>query len=409
MRTIKLNSTTSFNSSIKYLAFASIILLSSCGEKFQSVTDIQDKQKDLKKDIVEINKLVLKLENDSLKKYLKAGNAELKTLISELNQSISKLEENSAQKFILVQANTITPAIFKTFINVQGRVDAEESVSLSSEMPGTITKINVRAGDAVSKGQILAETDARALQQSISDLETNAALVNQLFEKQKTLWDQKIGTEVQFLQAKTQKESMDKKLATLQEQVRMTKIISPINGTIDAVDIKLGQLTAPGMPAIRVVNFNNLKIKADLSESYSNRVHKGDNVIVKFPDSNDSLFEAINYASRSINLLNRTFGIEILLNNKKEFHPNQIATLSINDYQSAKPVIAIPLNYVQKDLKGTPFVFISENNKATKRNVVLGKEYNGVAEIKEGLTENDLLITSGYDGLNEGDAIQLVK
>ena len=104
-------------------------------------------------------------------------------------------------------------------------------------MPGTITKINVKVGDEVSKGQVLAETDARALQQSISDLQTNSELVNQLYEKQKNLWDQKIGTEVQYLQAKTQKESMEKKMATLQEQVRMSKVISPINGTVDAIDI----------------------------------------------------------------------------------------------------------------------------------------------------------------------------
>jgi len=340
---------------------------------------------------------------------LKAKQAELKTQLSELTTKISKLEGDSAKKFILVQAANLTPAIFKTYINVQGRVDAEESVSLSSEMPGTITKINVKPGDEVSKGQVLAETDARALQQSISDLQTNAELVNQLFEKQKALWDQKIGTEVQYLQAKTQKESMEKKLATLQEQVRMTKIISPINGTIDAVDIKLGQLTAPGMPAIRVVNFNNLKVKADLAESYAAKVHKGDEVMIKFPDSKDTLTTRINYSSRVISPMNRTFSIEILLGNTKDYHPNQIAILNINDYKSEKPVLTVPVSYVQKDLKGTHFVLVADGSKAAKRNVVLGKEYNGLAEIKEGLTESDLLITEGYDGLNEGDAIQIKK
>ncbi len=338
---------------------------------------------------------------------LKAKQADLKTQLSDIAALILKLEGDSMQKFVLVEATTITPTTFKTFINVQGRVDAEESVSIAAEMPGTITKINVKAGDVVIKGQVLAETDARVIQQTISDLQTNAELVNQLYEKQKNLWDQKIGTEVQFLQAKTQKESMEKKLAMLQEQVRMTKVISPINGTVDAVDIKLGQLTAPGMPAIRVINFNNLKIKADLSESYSSKIHKGNEVVVKFPDSNDSLLSVINYSSRSINTLNRTFGVEILLDNKKEFHPNQIAILNINDYKSATPVIAIPVNYIQKDLKGTRFVLIADAKKAVKRNVILGKEYNGVAEIKEGLTETDLLITAGYDGLNEGDAIKI--
>jgi len=340
---------------------------------------------------------------------LKSKQAELKTELADITSKISKLEGDSAKKFVLVEANAIIPTIFKTYINVQGRVDAEESVSLSSEMPGTITKINVKAGQVVTKGQVLAETDARALQQSISDLQTNAELVNQLYEKQKVLWDQKIGTEVQFLQIKSQKESLEKKMGALQEQIRMTKIISPIDGTVDGVDIKLGQLTAPGMPAIRVVNFKNLKLKADLAESYAAKVHKGDEVMVKFPDTNDTLTANINYSSRSINVLNRTFEIDILLNNQKEYHPNQLAILSINDYKSLKPVISIPLNYVQKDLKGTPFVLLAENKKAKKRNITLGKEYNGVVEILDGLAETDLLITAGYDGLNEGEAIQIKK
>lgn len=358
--------------------FAISLLLASCGgDKTESITDLKEKQ------------------------------AELKTQLSEVSAKISKLEGDSGKKFVLVEAAPITPAIFKTYINVQGRVDADENVSLSSEMPGTITKINVQAGDEVRKGQVLAETDARALQQSISDLQTNADLVNQLYTKQKALWDQKIGTEVQFLQAKTQKESMEKKLVTLQEQVRMTKIISPINGTVDAVDIKLGQLTAPGMPAIRVINFSNLNLKADLAESYASKVHKGDEVKVKFPDSDDTLTSYVSYSSRAINTLNRTFGVEIALGNKKEYHPNQIAILNINDYRSLKPVIAIPLNYIQKDLKGNRYVLVAENKKAAKRNITLGKEYGGKVEIKEGLSDSDLLITSGYDGLNEGDAIEI--
>ncbi|MBC7696178.1 MAG: efflux RND transporter periplasmic adaptor subunit [Burkholderiales bacterium] len=340
---------------------------------------------------------------------LKAQQAELKTQLSEVSSKISKLEGDSGKKFVLVEAASITPAIFKTYINVQGRVDADENVSLASEIPGTITKINVKPGDEVSKGQVLAETDARALQLSISDLQTNADLVNQLYTKQKALWDQKIGTEVQFLQAKTQKESMEKKMITLQEQVRMTKIISPINGTVDAVDIKLGQLTAPGMPAIRVINFSNLKLKADLAESYASKVHKGDEVMVKFPDSDDTLTSNVSYSSRAINTLNRTFGVEVALGNKKEYHPNQIAILNINDYRSPKPVIAIPLNYIQKDLKGNRYVLVAENKKAAKRNVILGKEYGGKVEIKDGLSDSDLLITSGYDGLNEGDAIEVKK
>jgi len=338
---------------------------------------------------------------------LKSKQAELKTQLSEITEKISKLEGDSAKKTTLIEAKVIQPTIFKTYISVQGRVDAEESVSLSSEMPGTITKINVAVGDVVTKGQVLAETDARALQQSLSDLQTNAELVNQIYEKQKSLWEQKIGTEVQFLQAKTQKESMDKKIATLQEQLRMTKIISPINGTIDAVDIKLGQMTAPGMPAIRVINFNNLKLKADLAESYISKVHKGDEVLILFPNEKDTVISKVNYAARAISALNRTFNVEIGLDSKHEYYPNQIAIIHINDYQSIKPVIVLPVNYVQKDLKGAQYILVAEKNKATKRFVKLGREFNGQAEVLEGLNTEDLVITSGYNDINEGDAIKL--
>ncbi len=340
---------------------------------------------------------------------LKAKQAELKTQLSEIAAKINKLEGDSGKKFVLIEAAPLVAETFKTYINAQGRVDAEESVSLAAEIPGTITKINVKVGDEVTKGQVLAETDARAIQQTMADLQTNTELVNQLYEKQKALWDQKIGTEVQFLQAKTQKESMDKKMNTLQEQLRMSKIVSPIDGTVDAIDIKLGQLTAPGMPAIRVINFSNLKIKADLAESYASKVHKGDEVLIKFPDSNDTLTAKITYAARAISAMNRTFGVEIILDNKKEYHPNQIAILNINDYRSAKPTLSVPLSFVQKDLKGQPYIMVNENDKATRRDITLGKQYNGKVEILSGISATDNVITSGYEGLNEGDLVKLKK
>lgn len=337
---------------------------------------------------------------------LKKQKSELESKISELEKSLGP-ESKDSVKTLLVGAEILKAETFQTYIDVQGRVDADENVSISSEIPGTITKINVKAGDEVSKGQVLAETDARAIQQSIADLQINAELVNQIYEKQKALWDQKIGTEVQFLQAKTQKESMEKKMATLQEQLRMTKIISPINGTVDAVDLKVGQLVAPGMPAMRVINFNNLKVKADLAESYASRVKKGDQAIIFFPDMKDSVMAKISYAARAINLMNRTFMVEILLDNKKEYHPNMVTKLKINDYTSAKPVIVIPVKMIQKQSGNQQFVWVAENGKAKRQLIKTGKEYNGKAEVVEGLKENDVLITEGFEGLNDGQALTI--
>lgn len=340
---------------------------------------------------------------------LKKQKSELETKIATLQEELSKTDTTAKdEKVVEVLAKALTPEFFKTYIEVQGKIDADENVSLSSEMPGTVVKINVKVGEEVSKGQVLAETDARALMQSISDLQTSSDLVNQLYEKQKALWDQKIGTEVQFLQAKSQKESMEKKLASLQEQVRMTKIISPINGTVDGVNIKIGQAIAPGMPAISVINFSNLKVKADIAESYASRIKNGNEALILFPDTKDSIVSKVHYASRAINALTRTFMVEILLDNSKEYHPNMVAKLRINDYQSPKPGIVMPVKYIQKGTDES-YVLIAENGVAVKKVIKTGREYNGLLEVVEGLKEGDMLITDGYDIINEGEKISVKK
>jgi membrane fusion protein (multidrug efflux system) len=340
---------------------------------------------------------------------LRAQKSELETKIAALEQEVLKkdtLRTNEKQEEVAVK--TLQLELFRTYIDVQGRVDADENVSLSSEMPGTVTQINVKVGDEVSKGQVLAETDARAIAQQISDMQTNFALANQVYEKQKTLWDQKIGTEIQFLQAKNAKESLEKKMASMQEQLRMSKIISPINGTVDGVNIKVGQAIAPGMSAINVINFSNLKVKADVAENYASRVKSGNEALVFFPDTKDSVTSKVHFASRGINSLTRTFSVEVMLGNSGDYHPNMVAKLKINDYQSPKPEIVLPVKFIQRS-SNENYVMVAENGKAVKKNIKTGREYNGKAEVMSGLQEGDMLITEGYDLVNEGDKIVVRK
>ncbi|MDI1234386.1 MAG: efflux RND transporter periplasmic adaptor subunit [bacterium] len=340
---------------------------------------------------------------------LKSGLTSTKEKIKKLEEEIALLDTApKADKISEVNTMALTNSIFKTYIEVQGRVDADENVSLSTQMGGMITKINVQVGQAVNKGQVLAETDASAIYQQISDLQTNLDLSKQVFQKQQNLWNQKIGTEIQYLQAKTTKESLEKKLSLLQEQLRMSRIISPINGTVDAVNIKLSQSVMPGMNAINVVNFSNLKVKADVAESYAQRVKTGNTVLIYFPDIDDSLTAKVNYASRAINPLSRTFGVEVLLANNKSYHPNMVAKIKINDYQSAKPEMIVPIRYIQKN-NDESFVLVEENGVAVKKIITFGKEYNGYAQITSGLVEGDKLITEGYDIINEGDKIVVKK
>jgi membrane fusion protein, multidrug efflux system len=342
----------------------------------------------------------------------KAELEKLKQEQNELNTRIKELEAKIGTDTTLVSTGKIVEIkkmqldTFRNYVEIHGMVDADENVNLSAEMGGEITAIYVKTGQEVTQGQLLAETDSKVIRQGIAELQNGIDLATIMFNKQKALWDQKIGSEVQFLSAKNQKEGLEKKMATLQQQLDMTRIKSPITGTVDAVMIKVGQVVAPGMPAITVVNFNNLKVKGEVPESYASRVKKGNTVWVHFPDIKDSLRGKINYAARVINPLNRTFTVEVLLNDKKEYHPNMLAILKINDYVSPKPVIIIPASVIQKSEDGKEFVIISSQKKAKKVFIKTGLKYSGQVEIVEGLNPGDELITRGFLDLNEGDELK---
>lgn len=339
---------------------------------------------------------------------LRTERSSIEEKIKLLEEEMAKTDTTATDKKVEVIAIPLSAQIFKTYIEVQGRVDAEENVTLATEAPGTISNIKVKVGDIVTKGQVLAETDIRATLQQIAVLQTSLTLTKELYERQKSLWDQKIGTEIQFLQAKALKEATELSLAASMEQVRMSKITSPINGTVDKVNIKIGQAVAPGMPAINVINFSNLKVKADVAESYTARVKSGNEVIVLFPDMKDTVVSKIKYASRGIDALSRTFNVEVLLDNKTEYHPNMVAKLKINDYKSEAPKVVIPVKYIQKGTKES-YVLIAENGKAVKKVITISREYSGMVEVNEGVKEGELLITDGYDLINDGDFITLHK
>jgi len=361
--------------------------------------------------LVACNASSLESKKKSLEE-LKKEQSKLEEKIKALELEIAKLDtsKKTSLEAIDIKTQAIASSTFETYIDIQGKVDADQSVAVSSQMPGMITQIRVKPGDEVSKGQVLAETDASTMLQQLSDLETNLNLVTQIFIKQQNLWNQNIGTELQFLQAKTNKLSLEKKVGLMREQIRMTKIISPINGTVDAVNVKVGQTVAPGLAAINVVNFSHLKVKAELAETYSNRIKEGNTVQIFFPDINDSISAKVSYASKSINPMSRTFTVEVPLANNKNLRPNMVAKLKIKDYVSIKPTIVIPVKFIQKGVEES-YVLIAKNGKAVKKKVLVGKEYNGLAEIisgtENGVTDGDLLIIEGYDLINDGDPISL--
>lgn len=365
------------NSSMKNLIFVSIALfLAACGGK---ATDKKVELETLKKQRVEINSKIAALEAE-------VG----ATKASEDVKNVSILE---------VQEST-----FSNYLEVQGRIDAEDNVQVSPQAQGVVTAVYASVGQNVGRGQVLAQIDDKVLRQNISELQTQLQLATTLFERQKNLWDQKIGTEVQYINAKTQKEAAERRIATLRSQIAMYKIKAPISGTIDAMDMKVGSIASPGMSSIRIINASKLKAKAQVAESYAGRVSQGDNVQVILPDVPDSINTKISFASKTIDPVTRSFDVEIKLPANSRYRPNMLSILKIIDYKNDKALV-VPVNAIQKAENGD-YLFISENGKAKRVNIQTGKISGGKAEILSGLKAGDKVLVAGMDGLSEGDIVK---
>jgi len=340
---------------------------------------------------------------------LKKEHDKIAAQIAQLEKEINP--EGIVNAAAIVMVDTVTPGLFEHFIEVQGRIDGNENVAVSPRTPGVVTRILVKEGDYVKKGQVLAELDAEVLQQQLTDLNTQLQFATDLFKRQKDLWDQKIGSEVQYLTAKNNVESLQNKIATLQDQLAMSNITSPIDGTVEEIPIKVGQMAAVGTPtpAFRIINFSRAKAVADLGEANTAKIKVGDQVKIFMPDLNRELTERVTFASKYINPVNRTFLVEVTLPpDNNVYRANMIAILMIKDYSNPS-VIAIPQDFVQTSRDEGHYVFIAatENGSlvARKRIIQPGITYNGLTEILSGMNAGDILITAGYKDLYDGQPI----
>ncbi len=331
---------------------------------------------------------------------LKKEQAKISEQIADLEAQIGDDKEDVVKEVTVFDVQKST---FKNYIEIQGKVDAEQNVQVNPEAQGVITKIYASIGQHVSKGQVLAQIDDAVLRQNIAQLQTSLDLATNLYNRQKNLWDQKIGTEVQYLNAKSQKEGLEKQMAVLKQQAAMYKIKSPISGTIDEMDYKVGQAVQPGAPGIRVVNANDLKAKAQVSETYAGRINQGDEVLVILPDASDSVKTRISFASKTIDPMSRSFNVEVKLPSRKTFRPNMISVLKIVDYTN-KDATTVPIKAIQKSEKGD-YLMLAVNGKAKKVDVKVGNVYNGMAEILEGISAGDKVVVAGLNGLSEGDTV----
>ena len=344
--------------------------------------------------------------------------AELKKKQSDLQAQIAALESDLKAQGKLQQTKAVavpvtvepvTPQIFSHYLQTQGRVDFDQNVGVSAKMPGVLTSVRVERGDRVKKGQTLATIDASVLEQSVAELQTGLDLARTMYDKQKRLWDQKIGTEIQYLQAKNNKESLERRLATLREQQSQYIIKSPISGVVDEVMPKVGEAVSPGLPVARIVNPAGLKVVADISEANAGKVKPGDEALVSLPDLNQELPARVAVVSRTINAASRAFPVEFTLQggDNLNLRPNMIAVVKVKDYTKDQALV-VPVNVVQKDETGH-FIYVASAEKGQKvvrkKKVETGLDYGGKMEITQGLAANDKVITTGYQSLNEGQPV----
>lgn len=384
---------------------AEIILLASCGAG--ASTDAKS----------ELNAKKTELEK------LKGDQKKISDQVTKLEADIAKLDPLSAtpEKAKLVTVTPVAASSFDHYIDLQGKVDA---VNISNITPrgnaGQVKALFVKKGDAVKKGQLLLKLDdviARqtlsASQQSLAATKAQLDLAKDLYKRRQNLWSQGIGTEVDVLTAKTNAENLEAQynaqednLKNAQQQLNFTSVYSDVDGVADDVNVRVGEIFS-GTNQIKIVNNSNLKVTTQVPENYLGRVKVGNHVIVTFPDINKTIDAMVNVASPLIDNNSRSFYIEAKIPSSKEFHPNQIALVKIQDY-TIKNAITVPVNTLQNDDKGK-FVMVSakENDKtiAKKRSVTIGEFYGDKLEIKSGLSAGDLIITDGFQGLYDGQLI----
>ncbi len=339
--------------------------------------------------------------------------AELKKQQVALGTQISALEKElgganpKAEKVIAIAVETLTPSVFNNFIELQGSVVADEQVFLTSRVPGSVSKVYIKVGDRIRAGQVVAEIDDDMVLQQMEEVKKRWELANDVYLKQEALWKQNIGSEVQYLSAKNNKEAIDKALITIQRSRELYQVKSPISGVVDECMVKVGQAAAPGSPMATVVNFSKLKVKVDAPETYAGKIRQGNTVSVLFPDLKKEVTSKIAYIGATVNPSNRTFKVEIpIRSNEAGLLPNMATTVKVVNYSNGS-AIAVPINLLQKDLSNTDFVLVESAGRAKKMPVKVGQMYGDKAEILLGLKAGDKIITAGYQDLNEGDAVKV--
>lgn len=340
---------------------------------------------------------------------LKQEAATLAQKISTLESEIASLDTSSdkAERSKLIAVTTLATQDFSHFIELQGKVDAENiSYVTPRGGPGQVQEIYVRKGDMVKKGQLILKLDDRIIRQQREQLFTQLNFAKDLLQRREDLWKQNIGSEVELLSARNNVNQIEKQIATLNEQLGMTSVTAEVGGVVDEVMVKVGEIFQGG-PQIRIVNTSALKVVTEVPENYMAKVGRGSQVEVSVPDIRKDYKSNISFVGASINPASRSFSTEAKLPSDNDLKPNQVALVRILDYAAPNAII-VPINVIQTDEKGK-YVFVMKEEAgskiARKKPVVVGMVQSDQVEIKAGLAAGDTLITEGFQGLYDGQKV----
>jgi len=336
----------------------------------------------------------------------------IETEIRELEEKIAKSDPNARpQSQKLIALDTVRMGNFSHYIELQGKIEANDIVDVAPRgMPAQVRTLYVKRGDVVRRGQLLAKLDDAVMRQQVEGLKVQRDFAQNIYNRQKNLWDQGIGTEVQLITAKNNVDALNKQIATLNETWKTSFVYAPISGLVNEVNVKVGEVFtggSPMMPQIQIVNNSSLKIVTEVPENYIARVKKGIPVEVEIPETGRLFNSVISVVGATIHPTNRSFTTEARLPSDPLLKPNQTALMKIRDYE-AKSAIAIPVNLVQSDEKGK-YVYVARNEHgkllARKIAVNVGEVYKNLVEIRAGLKPGDLVITEGYQLVYDGQFV----
>ncbi|TVR42312.1 MAG: efflux RND transporter periplasmic adaptor subunit [Bacteroidia bacterium] len=339
---------------------------------------------------------------------------ELTVKVNEMERSLIARGEQMARNVQTpVSVDTITPGLFQNFFRVSGTVEAVNTAVISPETSGHVTQIYVNKGDQVSRGQIVARLSTDVLEGNVEEVKTSLRLAETVYERQKRLWAQEIGSEIQYLEARNNVESLRSRLATLQSQLEMSVLRSPIAGYVDETNIKEGELAMPGTPIMKVINLDELYINSDVSEANLSFVERGKMVTLRFPAFPDEIMETpIHRIGHVINPENRSFRMQLRIANQDErFKPNMMANVSIATF-GVEDAVVIPSMLIGFDTQGHYVYTAGERNGimvAHKTYIERGPDAEGKTQVKSGLAPGDKLIVRGHHRVSNGDPIRIIE